>query len=76
MDEVIAENGKVVTDEMVEAMEVSLEHDEWPDGWKNVGEIVVDRLPSRVASSIPSIKAPRADENGFRCRGQEGGDKR
>ncbi len=35
----IAENGKVVTDEMIANWESALERDEWPEGWVNVGEI-------------------------------------
>lgn len=48
MSEIVAENGKVVTDEMIAAWESALERDEWPDGWVNVGDVVEGRLPKAV----------------------------
>ena len=42
--EIIAENGKVVTDEMIENWEICLEKDEWPQDWTNVGEIFEGKL--------------------------------
>lgn len=38
MNGIVAENGKVVTDEMIADWESALERDEWPSGWVNVGE--------------------------------------
>lgn len=48
MNGVVAENGKVVTDEMIADWESALERDEWPNGWVNVGEIVERNLLKRV----------------------------
>lgn len=46
MSGIVAENGQLVTGEMIECWESALEHDEWPSGWKNCGEIVEGRLPN------------------------------
>ena len=48
MNGVVAENGKVVTDEMIADWESALDRDEWPNGWVNVGEIVERNLLKRV----------------------------
>lgn len=42
---IVAENGTVVTDEMIAGWESALERDEWPGDWDNVGEVVEGRLP-------------------------------
>lgn len=42
---IIAENGEVVTDEMISGWEEALGRDEWPNGWANVGEIVEEEPP-------------------------------
>ncbi len=61
MNEIIAENGKVVTDEMIADWEESLERDEWPNGWTNVGEIVEGRLPKVAPETTTlSLKVPVA----------------
>ncbi len=49
---VIAENGTVVTDEMIAAWEQALERGEWPAGWENVGDIVEGKLPSSHAEGV------------------------
>ena len=43
--EIGAENGEIVTDEMISCWEEALERDEWPDGWTNVGEVVEGAPP-------------------------------
>lgn len=64
MNGIVAENGKVVTDEMIAAWESSLERDEWPAGWQNVGEIVEGKLPSSLNESVTlSVKLPLAMRN-------------
>ena len=35
MNGIVAENGKVVTDEMIADWESALERDEWPSGWSH-----------------------------------------
>lgn len=59
MKGIIAENGKLVTDEMIESWEKALEKDEWPTGWENVGEIVEGKLPTSMPHAVTlSIKVP------------------
>lgn len=58
---IVAENGKLVTDEMIAGWEAALERDEWPSGWVNVGEIVDGRLPKAAPETATlSIKVPVA----------------
>lgn len=57
----VAENGKVVTDEMIADWESALERDEWPSGWVNVGEIVEGKLPKAAPETVTlSLKVPAA----------------
>lgn len=59
MNGIVAENGKIVTDEMIASWEEALERDEWPSGWKNVGEIYDGRLPNPMADAVTlSVKIP------------------
>lgn len=61
MNAIIAENGKIVTDDMITGWESALERDEWPEGWQNVGEIVEGHLPTPLTDSVTlSIKIPAA----------------
>ncbi len=61
MNGIVAENGKVVTDEMIAEWESALEHDEWPSGWVNVGEIVEGKLPKSAPEMVTlSLKVPVA----------------
>ena len=61
MSGIVAENGQVVTDEMIEGWESALERDEWPAGWVNVGEVVEGRLPKSTPETVTlSIKVPSA----------------
>lgn len=64
MGEIVAANGKAVTDSMIEDWEAALERDEWPAGWVNVGEVVEGRLPSSLSESVTlSVKIPAAMRN-------------
>ena len=59
MSWIVAEDGKVVTDEMIAEWEESLERDEWPAGWVNVGEVVEGRLPTSLSDAVTlSVKIP------------------
>ena len=61
MNGIVAENGRVVTDEMIANWESSLDRDEWPSGWENVGEIVEGRLPKASTNTVTlSLKVPAA----------------
>lgn len=61
MNGIVAENGKVVTDEMIAGWESALERDEWPSGWVNVGEIVEGKLPKAAPETVTlSLKVPAA----------------
>lgn len=59
MSEIIAEDGTRVTDEMVDAWCEALDHDQWPQGWHNVGEVVDGGvgLPSEATQTL-SVKVP------------------
>ena len=61
MNGIVAENGKLVTDEMIADWESALERDEWPDGWVNVGEVVEGKLPMAAPETATlSLKVPAA----------------
>ena len=61
MNGIVAENGKVVTDEMIADWESALERDEWPSGWVNVGEVVEGKLPKAAPETVTlSLKVPVA----------------
>ena len=61
MDEIIAENGQVVTDEMIATWAQALDNDEWPSGWTNVGDVVDGRLPKTAPKTVTlSLKVPVA----------------
>ena len=61
MNGIVAENGKVVTDEMIADWESALERDEWPSGWVNVGEIAKGKLPKAAPETVTlSLKVPAA----------------
>ena len=61
MNGIVAENSKVVTDEMIADWESALERDEWPSGWVNVGEIVEGKLPKAAPDTVTlSLKVPAA----------------
>ncbi|KXB33233.1 hypothetical protein HMPREF3192_01205 [Atopobium deltae] len=45
MSDVVANNGKIVTGKKIASWKNALEHDEWPNGWVNVGEIIEGKLP-------------------------------
>ena len=66
MNGIVAENGKVVTDEMIADWESALERDEWPSGWVNVGEVVEGKLPKAVPETVTlSLKAQTEAYNGM-----------
>lgn len=57
----IAENGKIVTDEMIAEWESALGRDEWPEGWHNVGKVIDGKMPPTLAESVTlSVKIPAA----------------
>lgn len=59
MKGIVAENGIVVTDEMIAGWESALERGEWPSGWVNVGEIVEGKLPASLTDAVTlSVKIP------------------
>ncbi len=61
MSGIVAENGTVVTDEMIAGWESALERDEWPAGWTNVGEVFDGELPKTSRESVTlSLKVPIA----------------
>lgn len=67
MNGIVAENGKVVTDEMIADWESALERDEWPSGWVNVGEVVEGKLPKAAPETVKTTEAVfRFFANGYR----------
>ena len=61
MNGIVAENGKVVTDDMIADWDSALERDEWPRGWVDVGGIVEGRLPKAAPETVTlSLKVPVA----------------
>lgn len=59
MNGIVAEDGRVVTDEMIAGWEEALERDQWPTGWVNVGEVVEGRLPAPLSDAVTlSVKIP------------------
>ena len=74
MGKIVAENGQVVTDEMIEGWENALERDEWPSGWFNVGEIVEGRLPKSAPDTVTlSIKVPSAMRRAIEAEAKNNG---
>ncbi len=61
MSKIVAENGKVITDEIINEWENALENDQWPCGWINVGEIIESKLPKKTPDTVTlSLKVPVA----------------
>lgn len=63
-----AANGQLVTDEMIDRWCQSLDNDEWPSDWVNVGDIVHGKPPIETNNNVVlSVKIPvgmkRAIEN-------------
>ena len=52
MDGIAAENGRLVTDEMIAEWESVLERDEWPSSWVNAGEVVEGNLPEADSEAV------------------------
>lgn len=59
MSAIVAENGQMVTEAMIGRWAASLDRDEWPDGWQNVGDVVDGKLPGSGSVTL-SIKIPSA----------------
>ena len=74
MDEIIAENGQVVTEEMIDGWCEALDRDEWPSGWRNVGELV-DGKPPQTASDTEalSVKVPSAMKKAIDRKARDSG---
>ena len=59
MSDIRAANGQAVTEEMIDRWCEALDRDEWPDGWRNVGEIISGRPPAAAESTaVISLKVP------------------
>ena len=56
---ITAANGQTVTDEMVARWAEALDRDEWPDGWRNVGEVVDGKPPvAAEKNAVLTLKIP------------------
>ena len=74
MDGIVAENGQLVTDAMIEGWEASLERDEWPAGWVNVGGVVEGRLPKSACETVTlSLKVPVAMKKALEAEAKSAG---
>lgn len=74
MNGIVAENGKLVTDEMIAEWESALERDEWPTGWINVGEIVEGRPPKAALDTVTlSLKVPAVMKRAHEREAKAGG---
>ena len=74
MSGIAAEDGKVVTDEMIAGWERSLERDEWPGGWVDVGEAIDGRLPKAAPETVTlSLKVPAAMKRALEREGKSTG---
>ena len=61
MSEIKAANGMTVTDQTLDEWCSALDHDEWPEGWENKGEVVYGKPPLSTSASVTlSIKVPAA----------------
>lgn len=74
MSGIVAENGKIVTDEMIAAWESALERDEWPEGWENVGEIVDGKPATSLSDTVTlSVKIPRPMKRAVEAKAEREG---
>ena len=74
MSGIVAEDGKVVTDEMIAGWEGALERDEWPSGWVNVGDAVDGRLPKAAPETVTlSLKVPAVMKMAIEREAKSGG---
>jgi hypothetical protein len=54
-------SGHMVTEEMIDKWSEALDRDEWPEGWVNVGKVVIGRPPMSAEGSVTlSVKVPVA----------------
>lgn len=74
MKKIIANNGQIVTNKMIENWTSSLDADKWPDGWRNVGEII-EGIPKTTSPNTEtlSIKIPVAMKVAVRKGAEESG---
>lgn len=78
MSGIVAENGKVVTDQMIADWESALERDEWPKGWVNVGDVIDAKLPKSASETVTlslkvSVAMKRALEKEAKAEGKSTG---
>lgn len=73
MSEIIAANGKPVTEEMVASWSEALDRDEWPEGWRNVGTVVEGLPSSQEAMSTISFKVPASMRRAIERKAKEEG---
>lgn len=61
MKTIVAADGQIVTESMIDRWAEALDRDEWPEGEHNVGPVVKGRPPmSPEGSEVISIKVPTA----------------
>lgn len=50
---ITAANGVEITDDMLEGWFEALDNDRWPEGWRNMGEVMEGQPPSSSLASEP-----------------------
>ncbi len=74
MTAIKAANGQLVTDEMISSWCESLDRNEWPNGWKNVGNVVHGKPPVDSESSVVlSVKVPIGMKRAIEARAKNKG---
>jgi len=74
MDAIRAENGQLVTPEMIDGWSSALDDDRWPAGEKNVGKVIVGRPPlSTEGSAVLSVKIPPAIKRAYEQEAKDEG---
>ena len=69
-----AANGQLVTDEMIDTWCESLDRDEWPSDWVNVGDVVHGKPPVESDSSVVlSVKIPVGMKRAIETRAENRG---
>ncbi|WP_172135145.1 ribbon-helix-helix protein, CopG family [Adlercreutzia sp. ZJ473] len=67
-------SGQLVTDEMVDTWCESLDCDEWPNGWVNVGDVVHGKPPVDLGESVVlSVKVPVGMKRAIEARAESRG---
>ena len=74
MGAIKSKNGQVVTEEMIKSWSDALDHDEWPEGWTNIGDVVDGMPPIDNRCSEPlTVKVTKAMKEALTVEAQKEG---